>query len=130
MGLFSALEVLIRSYPCQEGLRTALLDHLYSDLKDTLPGDPQAMKMLATRKLRELTSQENNDDSDPTEGEDFVDALQCANESLSTAVGTESTNNSGMADVYIEFIEEWCRLPTLDPSLVSLTSPTFSCIPA
>lgn len=86
--------------------------------------------MLATRKLRELTSQENNDDSDPTEGEDFVDALQCANESLSTAVGTESTNNSGMADVYIEFIEEWCRLPTLDPSLVSLTSPTFSCIPA
>jgi hypothetical protein len=88
------------------------------------------MKMLATRKLRELTSQENSDDSDLTEGEDFVDALQCANESLSMAVGTESTNNSSMADVYIEFIEEWCRLPTLDPSLVSLTSSTCSCIPA
>jgi hypothetical protein len=77
--------------------------------------------MLATRKLREFTSRENSDDSDLVEGEDFVDALQFANESLSTAVGAGGTNNSGMADVYVEFIEEWCRLPTLDPSLVSLT---------
>ncbi|OAX32879.1 hypothetical protein K503DRAFT_869894 [Rhizopogon vinicolor AM-OR11-026] len=114
LSLFSALEVLIRSYPCQERLRTALLDHLYSDLKDTLSGDPQAVKMLATRKLRELTSQGDSDNSDLTEGEEFIDALRCANESLSTAVGA---NSSGMADVYVEFIEEWCRLPTLDPSL-------------
>ncbi|KAJ8592302.1 hypothetical protein M405DRAFT_733504 [Rhizopogon salebrosus TDB-379] len=116
-SLFSALEVLIRSYPCHERLRTALLDHLHSVLKDTLPGDPQAVKMLATRKLREFTSRENSDDSDLVEGEDFVDALQLANESLSTAVGAGGTNSSGMVDVYVEFIEEWCRLPTLDPSL-------------
>lgn len=109
------------SYPCQERLRTALLDHLHSVLKDTLPGDPQAVKMLATRKLRELKSHENSDDSVMAEGEEFVDALQFANESLSTAVETGSTNGC-MADVYIEFIEEWCRLPTLDLSLVSLTS--------
>lgn len=76
--------------------------------------------MLATRKLRELTSQENSDDFVMTESEEFVDALQAANESFSLAVGAGSTNASGMADVYVEFVEEWCKLPTLDPNLVSL----------
>ncbi|KAG2148568.1 U3 small nucleolar RNA-associated protein 6-domain-containing protein [Suillus cothurnatus] len=117
ISLFSALEVLIRSYPSQERLRTALLDHLYSVLKDTLQDDPHAVKMLATRKLRELTSQENSDDSAMAEGEEFIDALQAANESFSAAVGAGSTNASGMADVYVEFVEEWCKLPTLDPNL-------------
>ncbi|KAG2111315.1 U3 small nucleolar RNA-associated protein 6-domain-containing protein [Suillus discolor] len=117
INLFTALEVLIRSYPSQERLRTALLDHLYSVLKDTLQGDPHAVKMLATRKLRELTSQENSDDFVMAESEEFVDALQAANESFSLAVGAGSTNASGMADVYVEFVEEWCKLPTLDPNL-------------
>lgn len=117
INLFSALEVLIRSYPSEEHLRTALLDHLYSVLQDTLQGDPYAVKMLATRKLRELTSQENSGDSVMAEGEKFVDALQVANESFSMAVSAGSTNASGMADVYVEFIEEWCKLPTLDPNL-------------
>lgn len=120
INLFTALEVLIRSYPSQERLRTTLLDHLYNVLKDTLQGDPHAVKMLATRKLRELTSQENSDDFVMTESEEFVDALQAANESFSLAVGAGSTNASGMADVYVEFVEEWCKLPTLDPNLVSL----------
>ena len=93
-------------------------------LKDTLPSDPQAVKMLATRRLRELTSQNNSDDAPMAEGEEFVDALQCANESLSTNVRAQGTNSSDMADVYVEFIEEWCRLPTLDPHLVSLIPPT------
>jgi U3 small nucleolar RNA-associated protein 6 len=78
--------------------------------------------MLATRKLRELTSQENNGDSVMDEGEEFVDALQVANEFFSVAVCARSANASGMADVYVEFIEEWCKLPTLDPNLVSLMS--------
>jgi U3 small nucleolar RNA-associated protein 6 len=117
INLFSALEDLIRSYPSQEHLRTALLDHLYNVLKDTLQGDPHAVKMLATRKLRELTSQENSGDSVMDEGEEFVNALQVANESFSVAVSAGSTNASGMADVYVEFIEEWCKLPTLDPNL-------------
>lgn len=120
INLFTALEVLIRSYPSQERLRTTLLDHLYNVLKDTLQGDPHAVKMLATRKLRELTSQENSDDFVMAESEEFVDALQAANESFSLAVGAGSTNASGMADVYVEFVEEWCKLPTLDPNLVSL----------
>jgi U3 small nucleolar RNA-associated protein 6 len=85
--------------------------------------------MLATRKLRELTSQENSDDSAMAEGEEFIDALQAANESFSAAVGAGSTNASGMADVYVEFVEEWCKLPTLDPNLVSLISRS-SCISA
>ncbi|KAG0706054.1 U3 small nucleolar RNA-associated protein 6-domain-containing protein [Suillus ampliporus] len=117
ISLFSALEDLIRSYPSQEHLRTALLDHLYGVLKDTLPGDHHAVKILATRKLRELVSHENSDDSVMTEGEEFVDALQAANEYLSAAGGLESTNASGMAEVYVEFIEEWYKLPTLDPNL-------------
>ncbi|KAG1802652.1 U3 small nucleolar RNA-associated protein 6-domain-containing protein [Suillus plorans] len=114
INLFTALEVLIRSYPSQERLRTALLDHLYSVLKDTLQGDPHVVKMLATRKLRELTSQEN---FVMAESEEFVDALQAANESFSLAVDAGSTNASGMADVYVEFVEAWCKLPTLDPNL-------------
>lgn len=117
INLFSALEVLIRSYPTQERLRTALLDHLYCVLKDTLQGDPHAVKMLATRKLRELISQENSDDSVIAESEEFVDALQAANESFSVAVGAGSTKAAGMADVYVEFIEQWCKLSTLDPNL-------------
>lgn len=117
INLFSALEVLIRSYPTQERLRTTLLDHLYSVLKDTLQDDPHAVKILATRKLRELISQENSDDSVIAESEEFVDALQAANESFSMAVSAGSTNATGMADVYVEFIEQWCKLPTLDPNL-------------
>ncbi|KAG1751626.1 U3 small nucleolar RNA-associated protein 6-domain-containing protein [Suillus paluster] len=117
ISLFSALEDLIRSYPSQERLRTALLDHLYSVLKDTLPDDPHAVKTLATRKLRELASQEHSDDFVLAEGEEFVDALQSANETLSAAVGAGSTNASGMINVYVEFIEEWCKMSTLDPNL-------------
>lgn len=117
INLFSALEALIRSYPSEERLRTALLDHLYSVLKDTLQGDPRAVKMLATRKLRELTSQENSGDSVTDEGEEFVNALQVANESFSVTVSAGSANASAMAEVYVEFIEEWCKLPTLDPNL-------------
>jgi U3 small nucleolar RNA-associated protein 6 len=75
--------------------------------------------MLATRKLRELTSQENSGDSVMDEGEEFVNALQVANESFSVAVSAGSANASPMAEVYVEFIEEWCKLPTLDPNLVS-----------
>jgi hypothetical protein len=119
INLFSALEALIRLYPSEERLRTALLDHLYSVLKDTLQGDPRAVKMLATRKLRELTSQENSGNSVTDEGEEFVNALQVANESFSVAVSAGSANASAMAEVYVEFIEEWCKLPTLDPNLVS-----------
>ncbi|KAG1760516.1 U3 small nucleolar RNA-associated protein 6-domain-containing protein [Suillus occidentalis] len=114
--LFSSLEALIRSYPSQERLRTALLDHLYSVLKDTLQGDPRAVKMLATRKLRDLTSQENSD-SVTDEGEGFVNALQVANESFSVAVSAGNANASAMAEAYVEFIEDWCKLPTLDPNL-------------
>ncbi|KAG2074531.1 hypothetical protein BDR04DRAFT_1070879 [Suillus decipiens] len=117
INLFSVLEVLIRSYPTQERLRTTLLDHLYSVLKNTLQDDPHAVKILATRKLRELISQENSDDSVIAESEEFVDALQAANESFSMAVSAGSTNATGMADVYVEFIEQWCKLPTLDPNL-------------
>ncbi|KAF8842981.1 hypothetical protein BDN67DRAFT_1030869 [Paxillus ammoniavirescens] len=127
--LFLELEPLIRAYPCQLHLRTTLLDHLYSLLQESIPHDPRAVKMHATRRLRELTTQkeESIDDSRLADSEGLVDALQAANECLIAAVKTSwtkprSNGSSGIAtsdisDIYAEFVLEWCRLPTLEPSL-------------
>ncbi|KIK98666.1 hypothetical protein PAXRUDRAFT_823638 [Paxillus rubicundulus Ve08.2h10] len=124
--LFLELEPLIRAYPCQLRLRTTLLDYLYSLLQETIPHDPRAVKMHATRRLREFTTQKE-EGLDDFDSERLVDALQAANECLTTAVKTSwtkprSNGNSGTAtsdisDIYAEFVLEWCRLPTLEPSL-------------
>ncbi|KAH0827941.1 U3 small nucleolar RNA-associated protein 6-domain-containing protein [Lanmaoa asiatica] len=131
--LFVELEALIRSYPCQPHLRTALLDHVYSLLQEALPNDPRAVKIHATRRLRELTFPREDgkdlvrDDPHFVDGEKLVDALQSANERLTTAVkaswgasmktDTRTATRPNMSDIYADFVSEWCRSPTLEPSL-------------
>lgn len=132
--LFVELEALIRSYPCQLRLRVTLLDHVYSLLQEALPDDPRAIRMHATRQLREFTLQEEDgkdiveDDPHFVDGEKLVDALQSANERLTTAVkaswktstksGTCTATRPNMSEIYADFVLEWCRSPTLEPSLV------------
>lgn len=127
------LETLIRSYPCQPRLRTTLLDHVYSLLQETLPGDPRAIKIHATRRLREFTLPKEDgkdivEDGPLVDGENLIDALQSANERLTTAVkascktftkgDTRTVSHPSISEIYADFVSEWCRSPTLEPSLV------------
>ena len=128
------LEALIRSYPCGLRVRTALLDHVYSLLQEALPDDPCAIQMHATRRLRELALPTEDgkdiveDDPHVVDSEKLIDALQSANERLTTAVrascgtsmksGTHTATHPNMSEIYANFISEWCRSPTLEPSLV------------
>ena len=128
--LFVELEALIRIYPCQPLLRTTLLDHVYSLLQEALPVDPRAIKMHATRRLREFTfpKEDGKDDPHVVDSEKLIDALQSANERLTTAVNAscEDTTKSDtrivthptISEIYADFVSEWCRSPTLEPSLV------------
>lgn len=119
--LFSQLDELIRNYPCQPHLRETLLDELHNLLHQTIPDEPEAIKMLATRRLRELTLDKASvgSDSNQSESERLVDGLRYANERLMIAVGNP-LNDKARAQIsalYADFVEEWCRLPTLDPTL-------------
>ncbi|KAG6375433.1 U3 small nucleolar RNA-associated protein 6-domain-containing protein [Boletus reticuloceps] len=131
--LFLELETLIRNYPCQLRLRTTLLDHVYSLLQESLPDDPRAVQMYATRRLREvsLPKQDGKDFSEEdrfADGEKLIDALQSANEQLTTAVRASwrtsmksdprAVAHPNMSEIYADFVSEWCRSPTLEPSLV------------
>lgn len=134
MKLFVEVEALIRSYPCQLRLRATLLDSVYSLLQESLPDDPRAIRMHATRRLRDLILPKENDkdivedNSHLVDNEKLIDALQSANERLSTAVraswGTSvksdtcSTAHPNMSEIYADFVSEWCRSPTLDSNLV------------
>ncbi|KAH7909960.1 U3 small nucleolar RNA-associated protein 6-domain-containing protein [Hygrophoropsis aurantiaca] len=120
--LFVALDTLIRTYPATKRLRSILLDHLYLLLQTTLPHDPRAIKLLATRKLGEITT----DNTDQPEALLLVEALQHANEQLVSAVKASST--PGMDEVYVEFVETWCRHTSVDEHMVSFTEQSNPCI--
>lgn len=119
--LFSQLDELIRNYPCEPHLRETLLDELYHLLHQTIPDEPEAIKMLATRHLRELTLDKASVGSDPNQSESvrLVDALRYANERLVNAVGNPPNDKARakISALYADFVEEWCRLPTLDAAL-------------
>lgn len=119
--LFSQLDELIRNYPCEPHLRETLLDELYHLLHQTIPDEPEAIKMLATRHLRELTLDKASVGSDPNQSESvrLVDALRYANERLVNAVGNPPNDKARakISALYVDFVEEWCRLPTLDAAL-------------
>lgn len=112
-ALFTSLHTLISSYPCPVPLRESLLDHLHTLLQQTLPHDPQAIKLTATRRLTPALS-----------GPELVDALKAANEKLSSAIksASDDSQKEGLGKVYGEFIDEWCA-KDIDDSLVSLLTP-------
>ncbi|PIL34179.1 hypothetical protein GSI_03890 [Ganoderma sinense ZZ0214-1] len=99
IDLFTSLHELISAYPSPPTLRESLLDHLHVHLHETLPSHPVAIKLTATRHL-----------VPDSEGETLVEALKSANEQLLNAVRrADKTDVPGIAKVYAEFVEEWCR---------------------
>lgn len=119
--LFSQLEELIRNYPCEPHLREMLLDELYHLLHQSIPDDSEAIKMLATRRLRELTLDQADieSESNQPESERLVDALRYANERLVDAVSNPPNDETraAISTLYADFVQEWCRRPTLDAAL-------------
>ena len=98
---------MLTTYPCPTSLRDALLDHLFTLLHETLPGDPAAIRLSATRHLLP-----------DLEGEALVDALKDANEQLAGAVRHQNAVDERLASVYATFVKDWCQ-KNIDDSLVS-----------
>ncbi|KAL4253463.1 UTP6 family protein [Abortiporus biennis] len=96
--LFISLNKLISTYPCPASLRSSLLDHLHRVLQETLPHNPEAIKLTATRHL-----------TSDTEGAELIDRLKEANEILIRAVkeATNEEERNGFGEVYSEFAKEW-----------------------
>ncbi|KZT70904.1 hypothetical protein DAEQUDRAFT_724645 [Daedalea quercina L-15889] len=105
--LFISLQDLLATYPCPPSLRDTLLDHLFTLLHETLPQNPTAIRLSATRHLLP-----------GLEGEALVDALKDANERLASAVRDQNAGDERLALVYASFIQDWCR-KDIDDSLVS-----------
>ena len=110
-----ALHELFTTYPTAPELRSSLLDHLHALLQQTLPIDPVAARLSATRHL-----------TPGLFGVALVDALQAANEQLISAVTHASSlsrgtsDADGIAEAYASFVDEWVQKPDLDTSLVRL----------
>ena len=85
---------LLNTYPTS--LRATLLNHLHEVLILTLPSDPAALKLYATRFLPE----------EANESETFIDQLRAANEAL---LEKARTHRGAVSGVYAEFVEEWCH---------------------
>ncbi|KAF8497669.1 U3 small nucleolar RNA-associated protein 6-domain-containing protein [Gautieria morchelliformis] len=104
LHLFRSLHALVNTYPTP--LRASLLGHLHGLLAETLPSDPAALKMHATRFLPAS--------GEPEASEEFVDRLKAANEEL---LGRARTLGGAVPCAYAEFVEEWCQQRELDPNL-------------
>lgn len=109
--LFRALQELLSAYPTPPTLKHVLLDHLHNLLRQTLPFDPQAAKLLAARFL-----------TPDLDTERVVDALSKATEELfRAALHADSRSRHGLEGAFAEFTLEWCEKP-LDDNLVRLCS--------
>lgn len=109
--LFISLQDLLAHYPCPASVRDTLLDHLFTLLHETLPDDPAAIELSATRRLLPNL-----------EGEALVDALKYANEQLAAALHDQNAADERLALVYASFVQDWCQ-KNIDDSLVSHHSP-------
>lgn len=108
MGLFTSLHELITAYPSPPSLKESLLDHLLITVCTTLPNDPSAVKLSATRALKPNV-----------EGKELVEALKTANEKILAAINNEGKTGEDFLRTYAEFIEEWCRAH-IDDNMVSM----------
>lgn len=106
--LFESLHSLITEYPSPPALRAALLSHLHDLLRETLPGDAGAIKMLAGRFLAPGLDREAR-----------VDGLRRANEEMLQNVGDGKRED--ILQAYADFVEHWCGV-ALDSNLVSPVS--------
>lgn len=111
--LFVSLHELLSTYPTTLALRSSLLDHLHTLLLQTLPTDPIAIRLTATRHLLPELS-----------GDALVDALRDANDKMTAAVREACSDDSrknadDMAGSYADFVKEWVQREDVDDSLVS-----------
>lgn len=121
IGLFRSLKDLISAYPSPAPLRDAILDHLFALLRLTLPTDPEAVKLHATRSL-----------TPDLAGEKLIDRLKDANEELTQAITDCGSDRQGICERYADFVQEWCQRDIDGPlklylvaSLQSLANKTF-----
>jgi U3 small nucleolar RNA-associated protein 6 len=99
------LKTVIAEYPSPSDLRTLLLEHLYDLVRSTLPGNAEAVRLLADRHI-----------TPELRGAALVDAVQRANEEMLLEV--KSHGHEETYRVYADFVEDWCSR-TLDPHMVS-----------
>ncbi|KAF9559876.1 hypothetical protein CPC08DRAFT_501356 [Agrocybe pediades] len=92
LELFECIKGVIRNYPSPESLRRKLLDHLYGEVRRTLPRDARAVVFAARRMLTE-----------ETRGKELVEGLRVANGEMLARIG-----EAGMVEEYTKFVEEWC----------------------
>ncbi|KAI0073382.1 hypothetical protein K474DRAFT_1721714 [Panus rudis PR-1116 ss-1] len=111
--LLLSLNSLLITFPSPQALRSTLLDYLYTVFQDALPHDPQVVKLSSTRHLTPGLS-----------GPELVDKLKEANEKLAGAVraavdspSRDKENAEELAEVYSQFVDDWCRKEDLDLSL-------------
>lgn len=104
MGLFRSLDGLLHTYPTP--LRESLLEHLDRLVEETLPGDPEALKLRARLLIP----------ADMEENEEFVERLRKGNGIL---LSQARTQRGVVSRAYAEVIGEWCERD-LDPNIVGL----------
>ncbi|KXN90172.1 U3 small nucleolar RNA-associated protein 6 [Leucoagaricus sp. SymC.cos] len=96
IGLFVQLKTVITEYPSPAELRTQLFEHLYDLVRSTLPGDAEAVRLLADRHIKP-----------GLRGTALVDAVQRANEKMLAEV--RSRGQEEIYRVYADFVEDWCQ---------------------
>jgi U3 small nucleolar RNA-associated protein 6 len=104
--LFESLKTVLVESPCQSAVRQELLHSLYDLLRNTLPDEPSAIKLLANRFL-----------TTELDGHAFVEGLRRANEEMIQNIKDGSRED--ILEMYVTFVEEWCNAP-IDDNLASL----------
>ena len=110
IGLFTSLQSLIKTYPSPPSLRELLISYLLDVLRLTLPDEPLAIRLFATKSLWR--------NSEP-EGVDLIDALKDANEYFLSKIRDEGKHDEEILTVYADWITEWCQAP-IDDNLVRI----------
>lgn len=109
--LFTSLQTLITTYPSPPSLRESLVSYLLDVLRVTLPDEPLAIRLFATRSLWR---------NPELEGVDLIDALKDANECFLSEIRDGGKHGEEILSVYADWVEEWCQAP-IDDNLVRIS---------
>ncbi|PPQ74494.1 hypothetical protein CVT26_007954 [Gymnopilus dilepis] len=93
LELFEGIKGVLWNYPSPESLRTRLLNHLYEELRRTLPRDARAVVFVASRHLPEGVA-----------GAALVEGLRAANAEISARMPELGGELKG---AYREWVEGW-----------------------
>ncbi|KDR75346.1 hypothetical protein GALMADRAFT_140862 [Galerina marginata CBS 339.88] len=96
LEMFEWIKEVICNYPSPESLRRKLLEHLYEELRCTLPRDAGAVVFVASRMLSEGVA-----------GKALVDGLQTANEEIVARIRAGDIGET-LWTAYRAFVQEWC----------------------